>query len=70
MCVRRTARKERVGVTRGCRRDLQSDSEREQVVKRIDGAKSGQGCECEGVTVGALRAVAPAARTVANLVPA
>ena len=30
--------------------------------------KSGQGCE--GVTVGALRAVAPAARTVANLVPA
>jgi hypothetical protein len=33
-----------------------------------DGVKSGQGCE--GVTVGALRVVAPAARTVANLVPA
>ena len=35
-----------------------------------------RGCEvqtrlgCEGVTVGALRVVAPAARTVANLVPA
>eukprot|EP00966_Prymnesium_polylepis_P162978 3766341-Prymnesium_polylepis.2 len=37
------------------------------MVKRTDGVKSGQGCE--GVTVGALRAVAPAARTVANLVP-
>ena len=35
---------------------------------RTDGVKSGQGCE--GVTVGALRVVAPAARTVANLVPA
>jgi hypothetical protein len=37
-------------------------------VKRTDGVKSGQ--RCGGVTVGALRAVAPAARTAANLVPA
>ena len=37
---------------------------------RTDGVKSGHGCEAEGVTVRALRAVAPAARTVANLVPA
>eukprot|EP00966_Prymnesium_polylepis_P229864 5318655-Prymnesium_polylepis.1 len=37
---------------------------------RTDGVKSGQGCEAEGATVRALRAVAPAARTVANLVPA
>eukprot|EP00966_Prymnesium_polylepis_P316547 7314513-Prymnesium_polylepis.1 len=45
MCVRRTARKERVGVTQGCRRDLQSDMEKEQMVMRTDGVKSGQGCE-------------------------
>ena len=37
-------------------------------MKSYKGVKSGQGCE--GVTVGALRAVAPAARTVASLVPA
>eukprot|EP00966_Prymnesium_polylepis_P287672 6644767-Prymnesium_polylepis.1 len=38
------------------------------MVKITDGVKSGQGCE--GVTVGAMRAVTPAARTVTNLVPA
>ena len=37
-------------------------------MKSYKGVKSGRGCE--GVTVGALRAVAPAAHTVANLVPA
>ena len=37
-------------------------------MKNYKGVKSRRGCE--GVTVGALRAVTPAARTVANLVPA
>ena len=48
--------------------DLQSELKKEQMVKSYKGVKSGRGCE--GVTVGALRAVAPAAHTVANLVPA
>eukprot|EP00966_Prymnesium_polylepis_P244132 5646068-Prymnesium_polylepis.1 len=36
-----------------------TSTRKEEIVKRTDGVKSGQGCK--GVTVGALRAVAPAA---------
>ena len=37
-------------------------------MKSSKGVKSG--CGCEGITVGALRALAPTARTVSNLVQA
>eukprot|EP00966_Prymnesium_polylepis_P004417 101491-Prymnesium_polylepis.1 len=58
------------------RRDVQSDSEKEQMVKRTDGVEvrtPGPGTrDADGGVkalpcVGALRAVAPAARTVASL---